>query len=93
LHLKPFRYCCRAFDVLTALESGRQLLGVGFVGVAGNVSVDPDIRVCRAGTVQLDVEDSCELVARTVQLRIGGHCARGIFSCIQYRNRQILLPR
>ena len=79
--------------MLTALESGRWLLGVRFVGVVGKVPVDPNITVCHAGVVKLDVEDSCELVACTVQLRIGGHCSSGIFSCIQYRNRQRLLPR
>ena len=63
------------------------------MGVVGNVPVAPDITVCHAGVVKLDVEDSCELVACTVRLRIGGHCSGGIFSCIQYRNRQRLLPR
>ena len=61
--------------------------------VVGNASVDPDITVCCAGVVKLDVEGSCELVACTVQLCIGGHCSGGIFSCIQFRNRQRLLPR
>ena len=47
------------------------------MGVVGNMPVDPDITVCCAGVVKLDVEDSCELVACTVQLYIGGHCSGG----------------
>ena len=61
--------------------------------VVGNASVDPDITVCCAGMAQLNIKDPCGLIACTVQLHIGGYCSRGIFSCIQYRNRQRLLPR
>ena len=46
--------------------------------VVDNASVDPDITVCCAGVVQLDVKDSCEIIACTVQLRIEGHCSGGI---------------
>ena len=51
--------------------------GAGFVGVAGNASVDPNIGVCQAGVVQLNVDESCELVVQTVRPHIGGHCAGG----------------
>ena len=49
------------------------------MGVVDNVPVDPNITVCHTGVVKLDVEDSCELVACTVRLHIGGHCSGGYF--------------